>query len=1078
MRNPFRFEFQRNISTERWAEIKAREEANNAATRRNASIVIQQPSVGTDEPSEGSLVNSIEPSQDSHQVPPADQTPPAAQESAVSQASEGEMSEEASDDQTREVSPFPPPRFTTEDIAGAYDQVVRHLRKPFRRCVGFRRVSVVPTEACPPGDKIGATEACAADDKIAEIAKFVEDMCLPREILLHVAPHSEHMRWAFGDEPRIQHSLPDADGEEARRVRERSLSFGIRTLEGLENMLQIAEGMVNLDVTARGDVFLTLSRRSLGGFGVTDFDAEIMARFVMELLQPVPTATPYVACLHTLDLSLPAGAGDSRTRLGADGCRVLADLLCARRSAEKALPRVARLLLAHNQIGDEGCAALVEALAPVSVSAETLVWNATLTELDLSGNGITTDGAKRLAAALEPRAVGAGAEVPSADDERDWLFPSSLRALRLARNEIRAEGAAKLAEALLLPRRVPADSGTSAQEHIANATIAVLDLAGAKIGARGAIAIVTALQPKTGRAGTQARACLTELRLGDETDGVPPDVAAAANDLLTAPPADGNDIVCTVAPPTSARVASHGTSPGAEAFVRPAPPGVARSVKQMDQRGTGGLARLLFGAYSGPANASEPSDAKVGSEVPTENPEPRATAAVAAAVSQFGLRLLNRRAYHVAWREKKTRRARLLTPETPSCNHYIPDEAELEVIEKEVACVVCTDPCVLPTSIDGCGHTFCLGCISQWMTERAAQCPVCRHRPRGRPCKALTPNLSVQFMLDRYVLPQLPRAEIAARAERAAAAKAKMEARDDPEQQAVDTRAIGEMGWAQLQRIIQTHTQQVLRQTQEQREELQRVRAVARRAREQQAAALQVAARQSQRGDAAGAREITEAVSTAAREALNSAQEVLHALQENRRRNEERTSQLTARQRIDSIRETVRVHHHLGQAMAGVASVIAAEENDAQQSLVAPAQGPVTPNGCVEWRVGSRGMTLSSRCTRCSVVIPSGFLRCARTRRAADGAAVSEEYFHVNIDCLRSYHAEIFTAQLIGFGELSRQEQRIVRVLRGSVPVVAAAAAAAREAAATALENTTAAARSTILSILDAEEPEVAGARA
>jgi hypothetical protein len=81
-------------------------------------------------------------------------------------------------------------------------------------------------------------------------------------------------------------------------------------------------------------------------------------------------------------------------------------------------------------------------------------------------------------------------------------------------------------------------------------------------------------------------------------------------------------------------------------------------------------------------------------------------------------------------------------------------------VDDDVNCAICREVFVNPYLVNGCGHTFCYGCIAKWLTERSKFCPVCRHIafPHGSMtpiASAVTPNLAVQTMLERYVFPRL-----------------------------------------------------------------------------------------------------------------------------------------------------------------------------------------------------------------------------------------------------------------------------------------------------------------------------------
>ena len=76
-------------------------------------------------------------------------------------------------------------------------------------------------------------------------------------------------------------------------------------------------------------------------------------------------------------------------------------------------------------------------------------------------------------------------------------------------------------------------------------------------------------------------------------------------------------------------------------------------------------------------------------------------------------------------------------------------------LDTELECTICKHLFISPHSVNGCGHTFCHGCLSRWFSEHSLHCPICRHRVIQTPSFSLTPCYRSQNLLDRYVLPSL-----------------------------------------------------------------------------------------------------------------------------------------------------------------------------------------------------------------------------------------------------------------------------------------------------------------------------------
>jgi hypothetical protein len=50
----------------------------------------------------------------------------------------------------------------------------------------------------------------------------------------------------------------------------------------------------------------------------------------------------------------------------------------------------------------------------------------------------------------------------------------------------------------------------------------------------------------------------------------------------------------------------------------------------------------------------------------------------------------------------------------------------IDSIDEELRCAICTRPFHLPVYSSQCGHTFCQSCIEKWL-KNSSSCPTCRH---------------------------------------------------------------------------------------------------------------------------------------------------------------------------------------------------------------------------------------------------------------------------------------------------------------------------------------------------------------
>jgi hypothetical protein len=142
------------------------------------------------------------------------------------------------------------------------------------------------------------------------------------------------------------------------------------------------------------------------------------------------------------------------------------------------------LTLSENpRIGDAGCSAVAEALKPRFSPTGAMMFNTSLTVLDLSSCGVGSTGAKALAEALQPVAT----------DDGEWCFPSNLRALNLSGNRVGSAGAIAIADSLLAPKQNTRRGGM----WTFNPSLAIVDISeNPGLDDAAAAALIAALRPR------------------------------------------------------------------------------------------------------------------------------------------------------------------------------------------------------------------------------------------------------------------------------------------------------------------------------------------------------------------------------------------------------------------------------------------------------------------------------------------------------------------------------------------------------------------------------------------------------
>jgi hypothetical protein len=433
-------------------------------------------------------------------------------------------------------------------------------------------------------------------------------------------------------------------------------------------------------------------------------------------------------CVFTSSISEIDGHGCD---IGGAGCQAMAEGILAPRQTVDGLwvfnECLRGLALGKNpRLGDVGAAALAAALKPRLCVNGAMLFNKTLTVLDLSSCGVGPDGAVAIADALKM--------VPNPDG--DWSFPSNLRALRLSGNRIESKGARAIA-GLLGPKE-----NKKTGKWTFNPSLAIIDISDNFSGMNDLVAeaFAKALQPrqvkssKHGRDGGDAKptyavnGALLELHLCGHAfrNGV-----KTIQDALD-PTCNGSD----GAAGASVRVV----------FEHPGRDNASETKSVVDGEGNGYelvlpiatgcaaerrvLSHWQWRPWStplspsrddpsvAPAEAAAPASGGVTAELPgwhkalMEDHHPNGSMLSWSVGFAFRNVLLQRLEGGDA----------ILSEEPGSTAAGLP-----QWLDDELRCVICTDVFVNPYAVNGCGHTFCHDCISHWLSTRSNQCPICRH---------------------------------------------------------------------------------------------------------------------------------------------------------------------------------------------------------------------------------------------------------------------------------------------------------------------------------------------------------------
>ncbi|AOA62463.1 E3 ubiquitin ligase [Komagataella phaffii CBS 7435] len=78
---------------------------------------------------------------------------------------------------------------------------------------------------------------------------------------------------------------------------------------------------------------------------------------------------------------------------------------------------------------------------------------------------------------------------------------------------------------------------------------------------------------------------------------------------------------------------------------------------------------------------------------------------------------------------------------------------EYEILSKltcktveHLTCTICQDLMIIPF-VTSCGHSFCYGCIYEWLRKRPRTCPICRTTVQAEPI----PNHSLRNILSQFI---------------------------------------------------------------------------------------------------------------------------------------------------------------------------------------------------------------------------------------------------------------------------------------------------------------------------------------
>lgn len=410
----------------------------------------------------------------------------------------------------------------------------------------------------------------------------------------------------------------------------------------------------------------------------------------------------------------------------------------------------ALLLGGNSDLKDAGASAIAAALSKKDTLFKD-IFNKTLTVLDLSKCDIGPAGATAIAKALKP--------VQKRDGS--WTFPSNLRALNLSGNRIESRGARGIA-GLLGPKKNEKNG-----EWMFNPSLAVIDLSDQFSDMNGSVAeaFEKALEPKHveripgGEGGSVTREyyvnnVLVELNLRnnafpqenvvrlkktlDSTQNGSNGTAAASTRLLldTWPPVNSENVTVTD---------KHGNS---NELVMPI---------ALDNKGHfRPMTYWRWKTWNLPFSASTDNPDK-----PDAGPPPQRQLTGALAELEL-VKLIKLPSFGFAIRTELLRgledaRDNSFSEERGSAPiQGLPEWLD----EEDLTCVICQEIFTDPYKVNGCGHTFCFHCISQFFASRRdISCPICRHHPsltHSQPISfAIAPDNITQTLIERHVLPNL-----------------------------------------------------------------------------------------------------------------------------------------------------------------------------------------------------------------------------------------------------------------------------------------------------------------------------------
>jgi hypothetical protein len=86
----------------------------------------------------------------------------------------------------------------------------------------------------------------------------------------------------------------------------------------------------------------------------------------------------------------------------------------------------------------------------------------------------------------------------------------------------------------------------------------------------------------------------------------------------------------------------------------------------------------------------------------------------------------------------------------------VPLHSGLHDFEQTLRCTICHEFFQIPVSLLSCHHTFCSGCIRDFIKsskkgmKRCADCPICRVKVSGDESKYLIPNRTIETLVRQY----------------------------------------------------------------------------------------------------------------------------------------------------------------------------------------------------------------------------------------------------------------------------------------------------------------------------------------